>query len=169
MVGGLFSLFIWWRQGAGSPVASSTGFVAFTSAATKLAAAGLSLSGKLNEMVGVGVGVGLWATVVRYIDAVEVARRSTCRYSGSGIGLGCNVLCSCCCCWFLLCGLRCVSGSSCLLSRFLFLFSYLPLLRLPCGVEYCTSKPFDWLRFRFALRYAYLHACVSQEQSYRSL
>lgn len=38
-------------QGAGSSVASSTGFVAFTSAATKLAAAGLSLSGKHNEMV----------------------------------------------------------------------------------------------------------------------
>lgn len=37
-------------QGAGSSVASSTGFVAFTSAATKLSAAGLSLSGKLNEM-----------------------------------------------------------------------------------------------------------------------
>ncbi|CBJ31516.1 early-response-to-dehydration protein [Ectocarpus siliculosus] len=37
-------------QGAGSSVASSTGFVAFTSAATKLAAAGLSLSGKLNNM-----------------------------------------------------------------------------------------------------------------------
>eukprot|EP00904_Undaria_pinnatifida_P004555 jgi/Undpi1/140/HiC_scaffold_1.g00139.m1 len=37
-------------QGAGSSVASSTGFVAFTSAATKLAAAGLSLSGKHNEM-----------------------------------------------------------------------------------------------------------------------
>ncbi|CAM9836918.1 unnamed protein product, partial [Scytosiphon promiscuus] len=37
-------------KGAGSSVASSTGFVAFTSVATKLAASGLSLSGKLNEM-----------------------------------------------------------------------------------------------------------------------
>ncbi|CAN0322366.1 unnamed protein product [Pylaiella littoralis] len=37
-------------QGAGSSVASSTGFVAFTSAATKLAASSLSLSGKLHEM-----------------------------------------------------------------------------------------------------------------------
>lgn len=38
-------------QGAGSSVASSTGFVAFTSAATKLAAARLSLSGKHLDMV----------------------------------------------------------------------------------------------------------------------
>lgn len=42
----------WMFQGAGSSVASSTGFVAFTSAATKLAASSLSLSGKLHEMVG---------------------------------------------------------------------------------------------------------------------